>query len=61
MGKIVKDGKTRSNDPKHEERTLKLDKMKKFLVVRSMRQSNKVPREVVKIPSLSIIQTQGKI
>lgn len=40
---------------------LKLDKMKKFLVMRSMRQSNRVPREVVKIASLNTIQTQGKI
>jgi hypothetical protein len=40
---------------------LKLDKMNKFLVMRSMRQSNRVPREVVKIPSLNTIQTQGKI
>jgi hypothetical protein len=35
--------------------------MNKFLVMRSMRQSNRVPREVVKIPSLNTIQTQGKI
>lgn len=40
---------------------LKLDKMKKFLVMRSMRQSNRVPREVVKISSQNSIQTQGKI
>lgn len=58
---IVKDGKTRSNGPKHEERILKLDKMKKFLVMRSMKQSNRVPREVVKIASLNTTQTQGKI
>lgn len=40
---------------------LKLDKMKRFLVMRSMRQSNKVPREVVKRASLNTIQAQGKI
>lgn len=40
---------------------LKLDKMKKFLVMRSMRQSNRVLREVDKIPSLNTIKTQGKI
>lgn len=27
----------------------------------SMRQSNRVPREVVKMPSLNTIHTQGKI
>ena len=39
----------------------KLDKMKKFLVSGSMRQSNRVPREVVKIPSLNTIHAQGNI